>query len=146
MDAYTIAVAGSPRHDGEKPWWYVVTATDMPDAERRALAIHAADTGDDDLIVIPEQSFPGIPDNPPDLMGHAWNDYRDDSSIPQHTLWVCVTVVEHGSHVSEMELRITVPVTTNTTGTVREWLEAHRADWSTDPAAAIRSIDSFETI
>lgn len=90
MPAFTIATSGSERHDGEKPYWWVVDAPDLPAAKAMGLAHHHQMVNDDtppddqwydgDLIVVDEQCHAGIPDCPPDTMGYVWNDLRGEES------------------------------------------------------------------
>jgi hypothetical protein len=90
MPNFTVAISGSERNDGEKPYWYVLDAPDLPTAKTMALRYHDqmvnGDTPPDDewydgdLVVVDAESFPGIPDCPPDTLGYAWNDLRGEDS------------------------------------------------------------------
>lgn len=79
QEPYTVTVAGPERHDGEKPYTYVLSAPDMSTAQRRALSYHRAQQGDEDLLIVqdPRDTFPGIPSWPQDTEGLAWTDLRD---------------------------------------------------------------------
>lgn len=94
MRTFTVSVAGSERHWGEKPHTYVVCAISMGAAKQTALAFHHAthlggvtaamvrqnpEYGPDhDTCVItgPGYTFAGLPDWPADLAGREWNDCR----------------------------------------------------------------------
>jgi hypothetical protein len=67
---WTVTVAGSERHDGEKPWTYCVSASSMDDAKSRVLAHHQQIQEDDDLLIVEDECFPGAP--PADVW-YRWN-------------------------------------------------------------------------
>jgi hypothetical protein len=89
---HTVTVAGPERHDGEKPYTYVLWATDLDAARTLALAHHIIaqeltfdwHTGGwchPDAQVVEgegEDTFTGVPAWPSDEMGRAWSDLRTD--------------------------------------------------------------------
>lgn len=68
---YTVTIAGVERHDGEKPWTYVVNAESEHDAITKVAAIMAADLGTTDLKFM--EIIPGVP---PASCSYHWNDAR----------------------------------------------------------------------
>jgi hypothetical protein len=94
LPVFTVTVAGPERHDGEKPYTYVLHAADLPQARALALAHHIAENeldvdrdsdapSDPDVLVIEGQwdTFPGPPPWPQDLPGRAWNDLRGNEDL-----------------------------------------------------------------
>jgi hypothetical protein len=96
LPVFTVTIAGPERHDGEKPYTYVLHAPDLDAARTLALAHHIAEqelgldwaTGqqqEPDAIVVEGQwdTFPAAPSWPADLPGRAWNDLRDQQDLLQ---------------------------------------------------------------
>lgn len=71
MPDFTVTVAGFERHDGASPFTYVTTATDQDAAIAAVLALHKADVGSNDVIVV--SAAPGVPAAD---CGFNWNDLR----------------------------------------------------------------------
>jgi hypothetical protein len=71
---YTVTVAGSERHDGEKPYTYVLEDICPIDAVLRVMAYHRLENEDDD--VVPVSVFMG---EPGPKCGYFWNDLRDSA-------------------------------------------------------------------
>ncbi|WP_030372409.1 hypothetical protein [Streptomyces rimosus] len=71
-NAFTLTFAGPERHDGEKPYAFVVNGSDLPDAGRTLLHLpsfrewFAEQAGWDDtppdVLYLAEESHPGIPE------------------------------------------------------------------------------------
>jgi hypothetical protein len=72
LKPYTVTIAGFERHDGEKPWTYVVNAESEHDAVATVAAIMATDLGTTDLKFV--EIIPGVP---PENCGYHWNDARN---------------------------------------------------------------------
>lgn len=94
LPVFTVTVAGPERHDGEKPYTYVLHAADLPQARALALAHHIAeneldmerDSGapcDPNAFVVEGawDTFPGPPAWPANLPGRAWNDLRENEDL-----------------------------------------------------------------
>lgn len=94
LPVFTVTVAGPERHDGEKPYTYVLRAADLPQARALALEHHIdeneldvdRDSGaprDPDAFVVEGawDTFPGPPPWPEDLPGRAWNDLRENEDL-----------------------------------------------------------------
>jgi hypothetical protein len=94
LPVFTVTIAGPERHDGEKPYTYVLHAADLPHACTLALAHHVAENEldvdrdsdaarDPDAFVVEGQwdTFPGPPPWPADLPGRAWNDLRGNEDL-----------------------------------------------------------------
>lgn len=78
---FTVDVAGSERHDGERGYTYVVLAPSAEVAQKAVLAYFAAQEDDDD--VIHERTVPGVPttaNEPPNV----WNDLRNDPEFARY--------------------------------------------------------------
>lgn len=71
---FTVAVAGSQRHEGDKPWAYVVSAHSTELAWAKVLGWHMVTHADVDAFVVAEKSFLGVPVN----AGYNWNDLRPE--------------------------------------------------------------------
>jgi hypothetical protein len=67
---FTVTVAGSERHDGEKPYTYVVNAKDGETAGKQVLEHHKKENSDHDVLLV--QVLPGAPVN----AAYYWNDLR----------------------------------------------------------------------
>lgn len=72
MTTYTVTVAGSERHDGEKPYTYVIEDERPLDAVLRVMAYHRMENEDDD--VVPVSVFRG---EPQPNCGYFWNELRE---------------------------------------------------------------------
>ncbi|MEU0857477.1 hypothetical protein ABZ352_18840 [Streptomyces griseofuscus] len=86
-DTFTLTFAGPERHDGEKPYSFVVNGSDLDDARRTLLHLPffqnwlceqipwEADEGDAlDVLFVADQSHPGIPE------WGAYNDLRREQA------------------------------------------------------------------
>lgn len=71
MQDFTVTVAGSERHDGHKPYTYVVVAENYEDAAKKVTEHHRENNEDTDLVLV--ECFRGPP---PIRSGYAWNDLR----------------------------------------------------------------------
>lgn len=67
---FTVTVEGSERHDGEKPYTYVIDAVDGETAGKLVLELHMKENDDDDVNLL--EVLPGVPVN----AGYHWNDLR----------------------------------------------------------------------
>jgi hypothetical protein len=94
LPVHTVSISGPERHDGEKPYTYVLRAADLDQARTLALAIHCAQVELDldpatgvpktpDVIVVEGEwdTFTGAPPWPQDLPGRAWNDLRGNEGL-----------------------------------------------------------------
>lgn len=70
MKNWTVTVEGRERHDGEKPYTYVIRATDKAAAGEAVVAHHKKENEDDDVNLL--EVLPGVPKN----AGYHWNDLR----------------------------------------------------------------------
>jgi hypothetical protein len=80
---FTVTVAGPERHDGEKPYTYVVRDHSTDQAWAQALAWHIRTNETTDAHVVPSLSHDGPP---PCNAGYYWNDLRgvvDDHTIAE---------------------------------------------------------------
>lgn len=77
MPTFTVTVAGPERHEGHKPYTYVIDAESMEAAKAAVLAHQMAEeaetTQTGDVVIVDRESFPGEPPNP---CGYWWNDLR----------------------------------------------------------------------
>jgi len=73
LKPYTVTIAGLERHDGEKPWTYVVNAESEYDAITKVAAGMGHDMGTADLQFV--EIIPGVP---PENCGYHWNDIREE--------------------------------------------------------------------
>ena len=71
LQPFTVTVAGSERHDGEKPYTYVLNCDNSQVAGDVVIAHHKSKNEDDDVIL--ESVVPG---EPPADCGYFWNDLR----------------------------------------------------------------------
>ena len=94
LPVFTVTVAGPERHDGEKPYTYVLHAADLDQARALALAHHIDEDEldvdphsgaprDPDAFVVEGQwdTFTGLPAWPANLPGCAWNDLRENENL-----------------------------------------------------------------
>ncbi|MEN8650199.1 hypothetical protein ABCR94_06030 [Streptomyces sp. 21So2-11] len=72
---FTVTIAGGERHDGEKPYTYVVRERMTRRAWAKALAWHMVEREDIDAFVVTAESHEGLP---PHGCGYSWNDLRSD--------------------------------------------------------------------
>lgn len=95
---FTINVSGSERHDGEKPYTYVLRAPDMAAAKLAAYRWHLwteyCEHGTQpavipvwrpngpDVVVIDCREFPCEQGAPASDCGYSWNDLSDEASSP----------------------------------------------------------------
>ncbi|MFD6934694.1 hypothetical protein ACFWAP_00865 [Streptomyces goshikiensis] len=70
---FTVTVAGPERHDGEKPYTYVVSATSKQEAWVEALTTHMQEQETIDCFVVEAMSSEGAP---PKSAGYHWRDLR----------------------------------------------------------------------
>jgi hypothetical protein len=70
---FTVTVAGPERHNGEKPYAYVVRDFSTEQAWSQALAWHIRTNETTDAHVVPSLSHDGAP---PRNAGYIWNDLR----------------------------------------------------------------------
>jgi hypothetical protein len=69
--AFTVTVAGPERHQLDKPFVWVLHATDALVAAERAMAHHRSAQETDDVVLV--SVVPGVPRA---NCGYAWNDLR----------------------------------------------------------------------
>jgi hypothetical protein len=94
LPVHTVSIAGPERHDGEKPYTYVLHAADLEQARTLALAYHCAEVEHEldpatgapktpDVIVVEGvwDTFTGAPTWPRDLPGFAWSDLRGNQDL-----------------------------------------------------------------
>ena len=94
LPEHTVSIAGPERHDGEKPYTYVLHAPDLDAARALALAYHCAEVEHEldpatgapktpDVIVVEGawDTFTGAPTWPQDLPGFAWSDLRGNQDL-----------------------------------------------------------------
>ncbi|MET9119892.1 hypothetical protein [Streptomyces sp. NPDC004528] len=74
---FTVTIAGGIRHDGERPYTYVVSARSQTGAWAHALSHYMQEQDDIDCYVVESESFEGLPDED---CGYFWNDLRSKSS------------------------------------------------------------------
>lgn len=74
---FTVTVAGPERHDGEKPYTYVLDALYTEEAWVKALAWHMVENIALDAYVVASQSHEGLP---PEDAGYQWNDLRPNQA------------------------------------------------------------------
>lgn len=72
LKPYTVTIAGPERHDGEKPWTYVVNAESEYDAITKVAAVMGCERRADLQFV---SIIPGVP---PENCGYYWNDLRKE--------------------------------------------------------------------
>lgn len=71
---FTVTVEGPERHDGEKPYTYVIDALDATTAGEEVVAHHQAEVESFDVNLL--EVLPGVPVN----AGYHWNDLRGEVS------------------------------------------------------------------
>ena len=80
MPNFLVTIAGSERHDGEKPYDYVAAGETGDEAAAKVVASFKADHDDDDVVIISvKEGLPGK--NYP----YPWNDIRSGKCVTKNS-------------------------------------------------------------